>query len=196
MNVPWENRKCRASSFHSCGNGRDGWLPGQSPTVLLQCWGIHLQATGPVYDRQFCEAGILKDFPSLSWQSSPVNFPHLLLVHCEDSVLSAAEARAGVWLVPCFATVEANSSWRFFSAHRPLWSRMMVLQAQSCLTVMESLVLIKRFWMLFISCRCLRFLKSTYVSIVYQNRQMLFVSSYLFNFGNIYKRLKKGYFCN
>jgi hypothetical protein len=80
---------------------------------------------------------------------------------------------AGAWL----CHIEANSIWRFFDAHHPPWSRMRALPGSVTSQCYGKLPVNKTF-LNATSCRCLRFSKSTYVSTVYQNRQVLLVSSY------------------
>jgi hypothetical protein len=53
LNITWVCRKCRASSFQNYRDGGGSWLLGHLPKISLSHWSLHLQPSGPVYDRLF-----------------------------------------------------------------------------------------------------------------------------------------------
>lgn len=67
------------------------WTATQGFSALLK---LHLWPSGPESDRLFCEVGIMKGLPTLSWYNLAVNFFRGLLVHSLERMLSAVEAKA------------------------------------------------------------------------------------------------------
>lgn len=137
LNITWVCRKCTASSFQNYRNGRGCWLPGQSASF----WA-HPQISSPVYNRLFCEVGIIKNLPTLSLQSLSVNFFHVLLDQFGQHTVrnwSKGSVRPG----GCLPYLKQTPYWRFFNVHHLIWSRMGYCQEQSCLTVTKSTTLIK-----------------------------------------------------
>ena len=101
---------------------------GNNPTFLC-CWSILLSLMAKCMTDFFCEAGLLKVLSNLPWQSSSINFLHVL------------------WVVFCpvasFAIFEENSIWSFFDAHHLLWSSVGVLLETDTSHCYEKPMLIK-----------------------------------------------------
>jgi hypothetical protein len=145
-------------------------------------------------DRLPCAAGILKDCPSLSWQSTELDFPMSYLPTVWTVCCQQSRHRTVYSPGSSFATLEENSRWRFFGPHH-FWRRMRVLPG-AALCHKKPFYYQNILNAIFLG--SLKYFRITHVSKVCLNRQMLLaLGTYLmYNFESIYRRLKKAYFCN
>jgi hypothetical protein len=91
-------------------------------------------------------------------------------------MLSTVEVMAGFCPVVIFGTVEANSRWRFFSAHCRLQRRMKVLPGADASLSEKPSFITETSSMSYSADHGLR---TIYLSKVYPNRQALLVFRYL-----------------